>query len=151
MRIGEICHLSPLGFGRIVFLDAPFGAHGFFSTAQMEVDMELRVQTRHVNLDSTTRDLLDRRMNFALGQFNGWIHSVDVVLEDVNGPKGGVDKHCRVLVSLRGGKVIKIEDLDADLVTVINRTADRVSQAVGRELDRRKHRKGGMPAAGPVE
>lgn len=113
--------------------------------------MDYRVQTRRVNLDSGTRELLDRRMQFALGQFDGWIQSLDVWVEDVNGPKGGVDKQCRVLVGLRGGKMIKVEDLDADLVTVINRTADRVSQAVGRELERRRKRKGGTSAGTVIE
>ncbi len=104
--------------------------------------MDLRVITRRVNLDTATHELVQRRIGFAVDQFNGWIHSVEVVLEDVNGPRGGVDKECRVLISLKGGKLIKIEDRDADLVTVINRAADRVSQVVGRELEKRKDRKG---------
>lgn len=108
--------------------------------------MELRVLTRRVNLDEATHELVQRRISFAVDQFNGWINSVEVVLEDVNGPRGGVDKECRVLVSLKGGKLIKIEDRDADLVTVINRAADRLSQVVGRELEKRRERKGVTPA-----
>ncbi|MGB4728464.1 MAG: HPF/RaiA family ribosome-associated protein [Thermogutta sp.] len=104
--------------------------------------MELRIQTRRVNLDEATRELIERRIGFALDQFNGWVSSVDVTLEDVNGPRGGVDKQCRILASLRGGKHIKIEDQDADLITVINRAADRLSQVVAREIDRKRDRKG---------
>jgi len=113
--------------------------------------MELRIQTRRVNLDEATRELIERRFGFALDQFNGWVSSVDVTLEDVNGPRGGVDKQCRILVSLRGGKHIKIEDQDADLVSVINRAADRVSQVVARELERKRDRKGGMSAGTIIE
>ncbi|GAB4129025.1 HPF/RaiA family ribosome-associated protein [Thermopirellula anaerolimosa] len=113
--------------------------------------MDLRVLTRRVNLDEATHELVERRINFAVDQFNGWINSVEVVLEDVNGPRGGVDKECRVLVSLKGGKLIKIEDRDADLVTVINRAADRLSQVVGRELEKRRDRKGVTPAGSVPE
>lgn len=113
--------------------------------------MELRIQTRRVNLDEATRELIERRFGFALDQFNGWVSSVDVTIEDVNGPRGGVDKQCRILVSLRGGKHIKIEDIDADLVSVINRVADRVSQVVARELERKRDRKGGPSAGTAIE
>ncbi|MGB9687531.1 HPF/RaiA family ribosome-associated protein [Thermogutta sp.] len=104
--------------------------------------MELHIQTRRVNLDEATRELVERRFMFALDQFDGFVMNVDVILEDVNGPRGGVDKYCRVLASLRGGKYIKIEDQDADLISVVNRAADRLSQVVARELDRKRDKKG---------
>lgn len=113
--------------------------------------MELHIQTRKVNLDDATRDLIQRRINFALDQFDGWVSHVDLTLEDVNGPRGGIDKVCRILVSLRGGKFVKIEDQDADLVSAINRAADRLSQVVARELEKKKQRKGAAPAGGVPE
>ena len=44
---------------------------------------------------------LERRLQFALARFSGHIQRVQVVLEDQNGPRGGLDKHCRVVVRLR--------------------------------------------------
>lgn len=104
--------------------------------------MELHIQTRRVNLDEATRELVERRFRFALDQFDGFVTHVEVTVEDVNGPRGGVDKECRVLASLRGGKYVKIEDRDADLITVVNRAADRLSHVVGRELERKRDKKG---------
>jgi len=104
--------------------------------------MQLEINCHHVPLDPSLKDHVSRQMEFALGQFDGWISKVLVHLEDVNGPRGGVDKQCRVLVTLRGGKTLKIEDLDADLISVINRSADRIGHAVSREMDRRRERKG---------
>lgn len=112
--------------------------------------MELHIQTRKVNLDDATRDLIQRRINFALDQFDGWVSHVDLTLEDVNGPRGGVDKVCRILVSLRGGKFVKIEDQDADLISVINRASDRLSQVVARELEKKKKQRKGTASAGQI-
>lgn len=113
--------------------------------------MDLHIQTRRVNLDDATREMIDRRFHFALDQFDGFVTKVEVTLEDVNGPRGGVDKQCRVLASLRGGKFVKIEDQDADLISVVNRSADRLSQVVGRELERKREKKGNASANGLTE
>jgi ribosome-associated translation inhibitor RaiA len=63
-------------------------------------------------------------------------------LEDVNGPRRGIDKQCRILVNIKGGKTIKVEDLDVDMIAAVNRAADRLGQVVSREVDRRREKKG---------
>jgi putative sigma-54 modulation protein len=104
--------------------------------------MELDIRGQNLRIAEGLNELVERQMNFALGPFEGWISGVSVHLEDVNGPKGGIDKQCRVLVTLKGGKTLKIEDIDADLTAAINRAADRLGQALSREVDRRRDRKG---------
>ncbi len=112
--------------------------------------MELEIRRHNIHLSEDLKDHIERRLNFALGQFNSRLGSVAVHLEDVNGPKGGVDKQCRILVALSGGKVIKVEDLDADLTVVIDRAADRVGHAVRREIDRRHDRRTGATSLGEI-
>ncbi len=104
--------------------------------------MEVEISSQNFHVDDETESHVERRMEFALKQFNSWITHVQVHLEDVNGPRRGIDKKCRILVNIKGGKTIKIEDLDADLISAINRAADRVGQVVGREIDRRREKKG---------
>jgi putative sigma-54 modulation protein len=106
------------------------------------VIMELEIRGQNLRVGDQLHEQVERQMNFALGQFKTWISGVSVQLEDVNGPKGGVDKRCRVLVSMKGGKTLKIEDLDADITTAVNRAADRVGQVVSREVDKRREKKG---------
>ena len=62
-------------------------------------------------------------------------------LEDINGPKGGIDKQCRVLVNLKGGKTLKIEDVDADITVAVNRAADRLGHVISREIDKRREKR----------
>ena len=104
--------------------------------------MEVEIRSQNMHVDDEVQLNVQRRMEFALKQFNSWITHVQVHLEDVNGPRRGIDKQCRILVSIKGGKTIKIEDLDADLIAAVNRAADRLGQAVSREIDRRRDKKG---------
>jgi putative sigma-54 modulation protein len=104
--------------------------------------MQFEISGQNLHVDQSIQSHVERQMNFALGPFDSWITRVTVHLEDVNGHRGGIDKECRVLVNLKGGKTVKVQDLDANMVSAINRAADRVGQAIGREVDRRRDRKG---------
>jgi len=103
--------------------------------------MELQVQARQFHLSDELREHVERRINFALGHFDHRVSRVAVSLSDVNGPKGGVDKQCQILVHLRRGNAVKIQDVDADFGSVIDRAADRAGRAVARRLERRRERK----------
>ena len=100
--------------------------------------MELEIRRHNIHLSDAMKDHIERRLEFALGQFNSRLGSVAVHVEDVNGPKGGIDKQCRILVTLPGGKVIKVEELDAEVTAAVDRAADRIGHAVRREIDRSK-------------
>ena len=100
--------------------------------------MELEIRRQEFSVNDHLREHIERRMEFALGQFGQFVSRVNVHLEDVNGPKGGVDKQCRLLAHLRGGHVVKVEDIDVDFENAVSRAADRISHAVGRQLERRR-------------
>jgi hypothetical protein len=87
------------------------------------------------NSDRVLADLIHRRFTFALGRFDGRIHSVTVRILDVNGPRGGIDKQGRVTVRVRGDAwPIVIENIDADAAVAIDRLADRTARAVARAV-----------------
>jgi ribosomal subunit interface protein len=104
--------------------------------------MELEIRGQNIRIGDRLHEQVERQMNFALGQFDTWISGVTVHLEDINGPKGGVDKQCRVLVNLKGGKTLKIEDVDTDITVAVNRAADRLGHVISREIDKRREKKG---------
>jgi putative sigma-54 modulation protein len=104
--------------------------------------MELEISAQKFRVSDRLQEHIERQLNFALGQFESWISGTAVHLEDVNGPKGGIDKQCRILVNLKGGKTLKVEDIDADFTIAVNRAADRLGQVVSREVDKRREKKG---------
>lgn len=79
--------------------------------------------------------LARRRFEFALGRFNGRVRSVAIRIVDLNGPRGGIDKRCRVTVQLIATKrKLVIEDTDADAAIAIDRVADRTARSVARAV-----------------
>lgn len=89
---------------------------------------------------------VDRRLQFALSRFGSRIARATVALEDINGPRGGIDKACRIVVRLRsGGDVVAAVD-DIDWHAAIDRATTRIGQSVAREVMRSREVRG-MPAA----
>jgi len=77
-----------------------------------------------------------RRLGFALGRFADRITTVWLRLSDLNGPRGGVDKQCRIEVRGVNQWEVVVEDRDCDVYVAIDRAADRVGRAVGRTVER---------------
>ena len=82
-------------------------------------------------------DHVRRRLGFVLARHGDRILRVSVRVGDENGPRGGVDKFCRIQVHLLDAPVAAIEDIGADLYAVIDRAADRVGRVVVKHIDRR--------------
>jgi ribosome-associated translation inhibitor RaiA len=70
-----------------------------------------------------------RRLGSALG-------AVIVRLSDVNGPKGGVDKRCQIMLRRTGRRPVTIDELDVDAYTAVDIAVDRAARAAGRERER---------------
>lgn len=98
--------------------------------------MKLHIRARHVELTPPLFDLVERRVRFALSRFGQVIRSVHCTLADVNGPKGGVDKVCRVRVQSRSGAAVIIEQADSELERAVDIAVDRAARGVARALDR---------------
>jgi len=98
--------------------------------------MRLNIHGQGLAIDAAVRGRVERRLGFALGRFGGRVVRVAVHLADVNGPRGGVDKRCRVVADLPGHPAVVVEEADADRNALIDRAADRVGHALRRRLDR---------------
>lgn len=91
--------------------------------------MRICIQTSRLELHADQRERIERRVGFALSRLGSVIRQVDVNLCDVNGPRGGIDKRCRVLVHFERGPAVVIEDFDSELDDLIDRTLDRAGRA----------------------
>ena len=109
--------------------------------------MRLMIYARKVTMSQTLQDYIERRLGFALGRFGNRIDRVTVRLEDLNGPRGGVDKRCRIEACVvRSGK-LQVEVMDAEIEPAVDRAADRIARRVNNDLDRsREHRRRGVSA-----
>jgi putative sigma-54 modulation protein len=101
--------------------------------------MRLDIRSIHLVLDRGALEHVRNRFEHGLDHFARHILWGRVLLSDVNGPKGGADKHCLVQFRLRGAPEIVIEEQGVELFGVIGRAADRLAMAVGRALGRERH------------
>jgi len=88
-----------------------------------------------------------RRLGFVLTRHSAHIQRVAVRVGDKNGPRGGVDKYCRIQVNLLDAPFAIVEDVGTDMYAAI----DRVGRVVVKHLDRTHPvrdaaRHGGRPA-----
>jgi ribosome hibernation promoting factor len=81
-------------------------------------------------------DYVRRRLDFVLTRCNERIQRVTVRLGDANGPRGGIDKYCRVRVHLVAAPAAMVEEVSDDLYVAIDRAAERVGRSVRKHLDR---------------
>jgi len=100
--------------------------------------MQVDIQARHFSLTEALRNHAERRLRFALTCFDDHIQRVVIRLSDINGPKGGVDKHCHLQVVLSGLHDVVIEDTEADMYVAINRATDRAGRTVERRIGRQQ-------------
>ncbi len=100
--------------------------------------MQISITGRRVELHPDTVTAMERRLHYALSRFDHAISGVTVRISDINGPRGGHDKECLIMVRLRQGGEVVVQGNGSDCASVLNQCADRVSRAVARELDRRR-------------
>jgi len=100
--------------------------------------MQIDIQARQLSMTRSLNRYTQRRIRFALLRFEENIQRVSIWLSDVNGPRGGKDKHCRLQLMLAGNADVIIEDTQENLYVAINRAIERASHSLVRKLDRQK-------------
>jgi ribosomal subunit interface protein len=97
--------------------------------------MHLDIRGRNFWLTPALLEHVERRLRAAVGRFASRLARVAVRVGDVNGPRGGVDKRCRIHLQLPG-RALAIEAVDADLYVAIDRAAERAERATARAVAR---------------
>jgi ribosome-associated translation inhibitor RaiA len=90
--------------------------------------MLIDIKASDFPLTEALRNHADRRLRSALTCCGQHIRRVTMRLSDVNGPRGGADKRCRLRVALAGLPDVVVEDTQADLYTAIDRATDRAGR-----------------------
>lgn len=96
--------------------------------------MQIQIQATGIGLNDPLISHVQRRLRYALSRSDDRVSRVTVRLSDINGPKGGVDKACRIEVRLAGRPSVVIEDIQSDLYTAVDRAAGRAGRTVLRRL-----------------
>jgi ribosome-associated translation inhibitor RaiA len=105
--------------------------------------MRLSVSGDRLKVTTGLREYIDRRLYFALGRFGPALDHVIVRVGNLNGARGGIDKHCQIMVKLRasGSNPIAIDDQDQDLRAAVARASDRAGRTVARAIERKRRKR----------
>lgn len=76
----------------------------------------------------------------ALKRFSHQLKQVYLYMEDMNGPRGGIDKQCRCVLHLRRLPPIVIQDQDENMQALIHRVANRAAYTLSQSMDRKANR-----------
>jgi putative sigma-54 modulation protein len=102
--------------------------------------MNIELRSSNVPLSQALYDHVVRKIDFALRRFANRIDGVVVRLVDINGPKGGLDKRCRIVARLAPTGSVIVEATDADAYVAVSQAAVRVDERVARAITRRRPR-----------
>ena len=100
--------------------------------------MNIDIRTRGFSLTPGLRAYIERRLEFALDRYQDRIARVRVVVSDLNGPRGGEDKSCRIEVRIRGAGTVRATAVDGDAYVAIGAAAHRAGRGVARALQRER-------------
>ena len=100
--------------------------------------MQIDIQTHKFTLTDALRSYAEQRLRSALTSSDHYIRRVVIRLSDINGPRGGTDKHCLLQVMLNGLPDVVIEDTETDLYLAIDRATSRAGRTVVRKIDRQQ-------------
>ena len=98
--------------------------------------MKIDIRGHRMELTDALRAHIERRLRFALGRFGARITAVTVTVEDLNGPRGGVDKQCRITVALASAGHLRVEVSDTEVTPAVDQAAARIGRTVAREFER---------------
>jgi len=102
--------------------------------------MYIDTRTRGFSLTDAIRRHVEVRVGAALGPLARRVAAVTARLKDVNAGRGGIDKRCRLVVTLRRLGVVVAEATDADLYAAVGAAAGRARRAALRAVSRRRPR-----------
>ena len=103
--------------------------------------MRLDIQTRSFDLTPYMRTHIERRVHHAFDRVIRDIAVVEVRLGDINGPRGGPDKRCGLVVRLTDGQAVIVREIDTCAYGVVDRATTRAKRLVKDRLRKRVQRR----------
>ena len=95
--------------------------------------MRVFIQTHGLILSREDRDHIRQRLHQALARFGQKAMGASLHLSDTNGPRGGNDKDCHLVVELEDTTTV-VRDRGGSIRSLVDRAVHRAMHSVGRQL-----------------
>jgi hypothetical protein len=100
--------------------------------------MQIRFETQAAQA-APLASWAEARTRFVMRRLAWLLARVRVQLADLNGPRGGLDKRCRVELHAAGGESVVVSSVARDWHAAVDTALERAVQALLRARQRRRH------------
>jgi putative sigma-54 modulation protein len=100
--------------------------------------VEIRLFDGNIKTSKAQLDYVKTKVGAAAERLKDAACTIDVRLTDINGPKGGLDKQCSIVVTPPGLGTLRVENQAADYYTAIDAAAAALKKSLARSLERTK-------------
>lgn len=100
--------------------------------------MKIAIHSRRFGLTAALQEYTLQQLRSALSHTRARVRHVTVRLGDLNGPRGGADKHCGIHVVVDGVGQVVTTSIDRDLYAAISQAARRIGRGVARRLSQKR-------------
>ena len=100
--------------------------------------MKFEILGQGIRIDQRMAEFINERMQLCHERYEGRLRKVTVSLYDVNGPKSGVDKRCRITYTLAGAGQAAVEgEADTWRDAIIN-AVHKLEHSISKKVDRQR-------------
>jgi ribosome-associated translation inhibitor RaiA len=108
--------------------------------------MRITIRSPHVTIDQDQRQDIAEAVRTALAHVESRVVSVQVLIDDSNGPKGGVDQRCEFVANCGKLGVLRVEAASSELKKAVNSALTKLRRAAEHAVDhKRGERKDKVP------
>ena len=100
--------------------------------------MELTITYLNTGLSSENILRIQEKTRRVFDKLCHSVNSIKVTIDDVNGPRGGKDKHCRVVIHVIGIPDVVITDNQSSVMSAVNKSLSRAKIALLRKVKRKQ-------------
>jgi putative sigma-54 modulation protein len=100
--------------------------------------MKIDIRSSNLPRSESLHAHIERKLAFALGRFADRIRVVHVRVRDLNGPRGGIDKLCRMVLFVAPRSSLVVEATDADAYAAVSQAALKLQERFVRNLTRKR-------------
>ena len=100
--------------------------------------MQVQIESSRLGEQNGSRATLEQRVRHVFRRMHDKVQQVRVSLNDINGPRGGVDKQCRLTLKLEGQGTLVVAAQAHSSSLALDSALRRASQSLVRLWQRRR-------------
>ena len=100
--------------------------------------MIFETNNKQAGIDDNASNEVKRLLKFSLSRFEGAVTRVKIRFSDVNGPKGGIDKRCRISAKLRTGGQVVVSGEGEYYIEALSHSLERLVRSIRRKIEKRQ-------------